>query len=238
MTQQAEPRAELVTANHILAAHGIVDGWGHVSMRMPDAPDRFLLARSLAPATVTENDLLQLDVGTGEPVDGGSSYLERYIHSGIYQARPDVMAVVHSHAPDLIPFGVTATELLPLLHVSAFLGEGAPRFEIRDVAGPATAMLVDTPALGAALANSLGDAPLVLMRGHGVSVVGTSLPQAVYRAIYAAQNARVQLQVLPLGPVTYLGPEEARRAAETVDKGVARVWNLWAGEVTGAAGRP
>lgn len=222
-----EARTELVLANRILAALGIVDGWGHVSVRVPGAPDRFLLARSTAPALVSEEDLLELDVATGETVHGGRSYLERFIHSGIYRARPDAVAVVHNHAPDLIPFGVTALELRPLLHVSAFLGAGAPRFEIRDVAGPATSMLIDSPALGDALAASLGDAPLVLMRGHGVSLVGSSLRQAVYRAVYARQNARVQLQVAALGEVTYLSPEEAHSAAATVDAGLDRVWNLW-----------
>ncbi|HLU54887.1 MAG TPA: class II aldolase/adducin family protein [Pseudonocardia sp.] len=238
MSSEQDPfesaRTELVLANHILARHGVVDGWGHVSVRKPGAPDRFILARSLAPALVTEDDLLELDVATGETVDGGRSYLERHIHSGIYRARPDVTAVVHSHAPDLIPFGVTDTELLPLLHVSAFLGQGAPRFEIRDAAGPATGMLVDTPALGDALGAALGDAPIVLMRGHGVSVVGSSVREAVYRAVYARQNARAQLQTLALGgtPV-YLNRDEARLASANVDRSVDRVWDLWVRETAG-----
>ena len=220
-------RSELVLANRVLAAQGVVDGWGHVSARLPGTPDRFLLARSVAPALVGEADLAELSVETGETVHGGRSYLERHIHAGIYRARRDVHAVVHSHSPDLIPFGVTDTPLLPLLHVSAFLGEGTPRFEIRDTAGDASTMLIDTPVLGDALAAALGRAPLVLMRGHGVSVAGISLRQAVYRAVYAGHNARTQLQAQTLGPVTYLSNGEAAEAARTVDGGLDRVWTLW-----------
>ncbi|MFF3574552.1 class II aldolase/adducin family protein [Nocardia jiangxiensis] len=219
-------------ANRILAAQGVVDGWGHVSVRHPDRADRFLLARGLAPAIVTRDDLLEMDVVTGEPVDGGHTYLERHIHSGIYRARPDVNAVVHSHAPDMIPFSVTGTDLQPLLHSAAFLGDGAPRFAIDGVL---TGVLIDSSAIGDALAASLGAAPLVLMRSHGVSVVGTSLTQAVYRSVYARMNACVQLQSIALGDVTYLSSQESREIATTVDKVLDRLWNLWVRELGDAA---
>ncbi|MEW1863286.1 class II aldolase/adducin family protein [Streptomyces sp. NPDC088194] len=228
MTDPDPLGGELVTANRILAARGVVDGWGHVSVRKPGSPDRFLLARPLAPAVVTRDDLLELDVDTGESITGETTYLERHIHSGIYRARPDVAAVVHSHAPDLIPFTVTDTQLLPLLHASAFLGEGAPGFEVDGVP---TGKLIDTPQVGDELAASLGAAPLVLMRWHGVSVVGASLRQAVYRAVYARENARIQLQSLALGPVTYQPTDEARDVAATVDKVTDRVWDLWVHEL-------
>ncbi|MEV0074067.1 MULTISPECIES: class II aldolase/adducin family protein [unclassified Amycolatopsis] len=227
-------RRQLVQANHILAQHGIVDGWGHVSVRSDERDDRFLVARSVAPATVRPADVLELDVATGETVGEGRSYLERHIHAGIYRARPDVRAVVHNHAPALIPFGVTGTPLRPVSHVAAFLGEHVPTFEIRDTAGPASSMLVDSPELGDALAASLADATVVLMRGHGASVAATSLPHVVYRSVYAVQNAHLQAEAMRLGSVTYLSSEEAKLAAETVDSGVDRVWNLWAGSVSKA----
>lgn len=229
MTDAQRLSSDLVIANHILAAQEVVDGWGHVSVRDPARPNRFLLARGLAPAIVTRDDLLELDVATGEPVEGGRTYLERHIHSGIYRARSDVNAVVHTHAPDMIPFTVTDTELQPLLHSAAFLGEGTPRFTIDGVS---TVALIDTPAIGDALAASLGAAPLVLMRSHGLAVVGTSLTQAVYRAVYTRINARAQLQSLALGAVTYLSRDEARVIAATVDTVLDRVWKLWVNELS------
>jgi ribulose-5-phosphate 4-epimerase/fuculose-1-phosphate aldolase len=234
-TADDQLRSELVIANRVLAAHGIVDGWGHVSVRSQVRPDRFLLARSIAPATVTEADVLVLEVATGEPVGGGRSYLERHIHAAIYRARPEVNAVVHNHAPALIPFGVTGVALRPVAHVAGFLGTGVPTFEIRDHIGPASSMLVDSPLLGDALATSLGDAPVVLMRGHGASVAGVSLPQVVYRSVYAVQNALLQAEAMRLGAVNYLSTEEARLAAATIDATHERVWNLWARSVEQSA---
>ncbi|MFF3574578.1 class II aldolase/adducin family protein [Nocardia jiangxiensis] len=232
MTDIDQLRNELVMANHVLAALGIADGWGHVSVRVPDRPDRFLIARGLAPAIVTPADLLEAEVATGETVNGERTYLERHIHSGIYRARPEVNAVVHSHSTDLIPFTVTDTELLPVLHASAFLGDGAPRFEID---GQPTGVLVETSAVGDALAASLGTAPLVLMRAHGVSVVGASLRQAVYRSFYARENANVLLKALALGAVSYTPKDQAREIAATVDTVIDRVWDLWVRTVNGAA---
>ncbi|MCI2419255.1 class II aldolase/adducin family protein [Saccharopolyspora sp. K220] len=224
-------RRQLVQANRVLAVYGVVDGWGHVSVRSNSRPDRFYLARSIAPATVDLADLRELDVATGETVGVGGSYLERHIHAGIYRARADVRAVVHNHAAALIPFGVTDVRLRPVSHVAGFLGGDVPVFEIRDEVGPASAMLVDTPELGDALARSLRDRPVVLMRGHGSSIAGPSLPHAVYRSIYAVQNARLQAEAIRLGPVTYLSDEEARLASATIDRSVERTWNLWISSV-------
>src|SRR5579862_6005864 len=154
---------DLVAANHILYNEGVVDGFGHISVRHDKASERFLLARSMAPGLVTAADIMQFD-RDGEAIDaqGRTPYLERFIHSEIYKLRPDVVAVVHSHSPSVIPFGVVATRLEPIYHMSSFLGAGVPIFEIRDAAGPATDMLVRNPALGAALAKTLGQCAVSL----------------------------------------------------------------------------
>jgi ribulose-5-phosphate 4-epimerase/fuculose-1-phosphate aldolase len=226
------PREDLVIANHILAKYGVVDGFGHVSIRDEQNPDRFIIARSMAPALVTIDDLLELDLD-GNPVapDAPRVYLERFIHSEIYRRRPDVMAVVHNHSPAVIPFGVTGVALRPIYHMSGFLGAGVPVFDIRCDAGD-TDMLIRTPALGCAHAGCLGAGAATLMRGHGATVVGTSLPQVVYRAIYMEMNARLQSDAMRLGEVTYLTEGEARLAAATNDGQVQRPWELWVREVT------
>ena len=217
----------LAVANRILFNEGVVDGFGHVSVRHDSSPAHFLLARNMAPALVTPDDILTFDLD-GQALDAGDRrvYLERFIHAESYRARPDVVAVVHSHSPSVIPFAATRTPLRPIYHMSGFLGAGAALFEIRDVAGN-TDLLIRNAALGRALAASLGSNAAVLMRGHGSTVVGTSLQQAVYRAIYAETNARLQAQAMALGEVTYLNDEEASLAAATNDTQLARVWELW-----------
>ena len=219
---------DLVSANHILFQEGVVDGFGHVSVRHDGDPERFLLARGIAPATVAAGDIMEFDM-TGEPTDarGRKPYLERYIHSEIYRARPDVLAVVHSHSPSLIPFGITGTSLRPVFHMSGFLGAATPIFEIREAGGPATDMLIRDRKLGAALAKSLGPAPFVLMRGHGSVAIGATLKQVVYRAIYAEVNARLQSEAMRLGDVTYLNDAEAANASRTNDSVIDRPWELW-----------
>jgi HCOMODA/2-hydroxy-3-carboxy-muconic semialdehyde decarboxylase len=223
---------DLVSANHILFKEGVVDGFGHVSVRDQKDPQRFLLARSIAPATVTARDIMEFGLD-GEPLRPGSGkpYLERTIHSEIYRARPDVMAVVHSHSPALIPFGITGTPLRPVFHMSGFLGSSTPIFEIREAGGPATDMLIRDRKLGAALARSLGAAPFALMRGHGSVAVGATLKQVVYRAIYAEVNARLQSEALRLGAITYLNDAEAANAARTNDGVIDRPWGLWKARV-------
>ena len=224
---------DLVAANRIVYRHKVVDGFGHVSARHPRDPERFLMSQSKAPGTVTHDDILvyRLD---GEAIDARDRrlYLERYIHSAIYAARSDVMSVVHSHSPAVIPFGVTDVPLRPVMHVCGFLGAHVPIFEIRNVTGPASDLLIRSQELGIAMAQALGNAPVVLMRGHGSTAVADSIPLAVYRAIYTEVNARLQADALRLGPVNFLTAEEAAAAAATnASPGVlARIWNLWKSE--------
>jgi ribulose-5-phosphate 4-epimerase/fuculose-1-phosphate aldolase len=220
---------ELVAANRILADQGVVDGYGHVSVRHPTDRQRYLLARSIAPELVTAADVMEYDLdSTALDARGRTSYLERFIHGEIYRARPDVQAVVHNHSSSVIPFGVTTAPLRPLYHMSAFLGGGVPVFDIKTASGQATDILVRTPALGRALAQALGGRPVVLMRGHGCTVVADSLPLAVFRSVYTAMNARLQAQAMALGgPITYLDDEEARLAEASVGATVARPWELW-----------
>lgn len=217
----------LAVANRILYDQRVVDGFGHVSVRHDRSRSHFLLARNMAPALVTPADILTFDLD-GQALDAGDRrvYLERFIHAEIYRARSDVVAVVHSHSPSVIPFAATRTPLRPIYHMSGFLGAGSAIFEIRDVAGDSD-LLIRNAELGRALAASLGANAAVLMRGHGSTVVGTSLQQVVYRAIYAETNARLQTQAMALGDVTYLNEREAALAAATNDTQLARVWELW-----------
>ncbi|MBI3916447.1 MAG: class II aldolase/adducin family protein [Betaproteobacteria bacterium] len=219
---------DLVTANHILYREGVVDGFGHVSVRSATDPTRFRLSRSIAPDNVTAADIMEFDLDS-EPIDpqGRRVYLERFIHGAIYRARPDVAAIVHSHSPAVIPFGVTGTPLQPVSHMGGFLGTATPVFEIRDAAGPETDMLIRSPELGAALARTLGSATFALMRGHGSVAVGTSLKQVVFRAIYAEANARLQSDAMRLGTVTYLNEYEAANTAAANDVNLDRPWELW-----------
>jgi ribulose-5-phosphate 4-epimerase/fuculose-1-phosphate aldolase len=179
---------------------------------------------------VVRSDIICYDLN-GDPVTPTEerSYLERFIHSEIYRSRPDVMAVVHSHSPSVIPFGVTNHRLRPIFHMAGFLGSGTAHFEIRDAdaVNPETDMLIRSPALGASLAKSLGNCSCVLMRGHGSTTVGISIEQVVYRAIYAEVNAKLQLQSMSMGEVTYLTETEAQLAAAANDGQIARSWNLW-----------
>lgn len=220
---------DLVAANRILVDQGVLDGYGHVSVRHDRDPSRYLMARSVAPELVTETDIMEYDLDSN-PVDarGRATYLERFIHGEIYRARPDVKAVVHSHSPSVIPFGVTGAPLRPLYHMSAFLGRGVPVFDIRAASNTMTDMLVRNPELGRALARSLGSAAVALMRGHGNVVVGASLPEVTFRSVYTEVNARLQAQAMVLSPnVTYLDPEEAKKAEATLAGTLPRPWELW-----------
>ena len=219
---------DLVAANRILADQGVLDAFGHVSIRHPDNPNRFLMSRSLAPALVKAEDIMEFDLD-GNPTDqrGRAMFLERFIHSEVYKARPDVNAVVHSHSPGVIPFGASQVPMRAMYHISAFLAQGVPVYDIRKVAG-LTDMLVSSPNLGKALAEVLGDKSVVLMRGHGDVVVGPALPLTVFRAIYTEVNARLQSQAIALGePVTYLDVEEGEKANKVLDQIHLRAWDLW-----------
>ena len=219
--------AKLAMANRILYDQAVVDGFGHASVRHDKSPGHFLLARNMAPGLVRTDDIMTFDLdGNALDAQGRRVYSERFIHGEIYRARPDVHAVVHSHSPSVIPFAVTRQPLRPVFHMSGFLGSGTALFDIRDFAGD-TDMLVSSNELGVALAGTLGARSAVLMRGHGSTVVGVSLEQAVYRAIYAEVNARLQLQAMGLGDVTYLSEQEAAKATVANDTQLARVWELW-----------
>ena len=228
---------DLVAANRILYDQGVVDGFGHVSVRHDKRPEHFLLARSMAPGLVEARDIMEFD-REGEAVDpqGRTAYLERFIHSEIFKTRPEVQAVVHSHSPSVIPFGVVAVGLQPIYHMSSFLGAGVPVFEIREAGGPATDMLIRTPQLGAALAATLGNAPVALLRGHGNVVVGGSVREVVFRAVYTEVNARLEADALRLGQgqVTFLNDEEAKSSTATNRAQIGRAWDLWKAKALGA----
>jgi ribulose-5-phosphate 4-epimerase/fuculose-1-phosphate aldolase len=219
---------DLVAASRILAQHEVLDAYGHVSARSDKQPERFIMSRSLAPALVTAADLMELDADS-EPLSGDKrkGFLERYIHGEIYRARPDVMAIVHSHSPSVIPFGVTRTQLRPVYHMGSFLWSGAPVFDIRAVRKDNDLLIRDRP-LGQALAGTLGQCNCVLMRGHGMTVIGDSVPEAVFRAIYTEMNARLQLQATQLeGPIEFLSDEEGRRSQASNRGTIERPWELW-----------
>jgi HCOMODA/2-hydroxy-3-carboxy-muconic semialdehyde decarboxylase len=223
--------ADLVAANLILAQQGVLDASGTVSIRSPRRTDRFLLARAIAPAMVTNADVLEYDLES-RPIDarGRASAPERFVHSEIYRARQDVRAIVHSHSASLIPFSISRVPLRPVFQMSAFVAEGVPVFDTRTAVG-LTDLLVKDAATGRALAQALAGYPAALMRGHGAVVVGVSLPVAVGRAVYLDLNARMQVQAVMLGgQPAYLDPEEARQA--NVPTQYDRDWELWKSTVT------
>jgi ribulose-5-phosphate 4-epimerase/fuculose-1-phosphate aldolase len=206
----------------------VVDAFGHVSARSPANPQHFLMSRSLAPALVTADDIMEFDQD-GNAVDarGRQVFLERFIHAEIYRARPDVMAVVHAHSPGVVPFSVSKTPLRPLFHNTAFLAAGVPVWDIAKDFG-VTNMLVADNAKGKSLAQTLGDKSVVLMRGHGDVTVGPNVKVAVFRAYYTDLNARLQSQAIGLGgEITYLSPEEGAKADQVNFAVLDRVWNLW-----------
>jgi ribulose-5-phosphate 4-epimerase/fuculose-1-phosphate aldolase len=219
---------DLVAAYRVLAAQAIIDAYGHVSMRSAEQPDRYLLARSVAPEIVQLDDIITYDLDSN-PLDahGRDSVKERFIHCEVYRARPDVMAVVHNHSPTVVPFSVTGVSLRPLFHMAAFIGEGVPTFEVRDFA-KGSDLLVKTPELGAGLARVLGPCPTALMRGHGAIVVGENIARAVGRSVYLEVSAKMQLQAIALAgrtAITYLDAEEVAASAPVQD--YYRAWPMW-----------
>lgn len=221
---------DLVAANRILAEHGVIDAYGHVSLRSPKDPKRFFLARAIAPETVQVEDILEYDLDAN-PLDGDGtkagmgSVSERFIHSEIYRARPDVMSVVHNHSPSVIPFSVTGVKMRALFHMASFIGEGLPNFEIRKLK-KGSDLLVRTPALGKALAKTLGKAAASLMRGHGSVTVGEDLQRAVGRSVYLEMSAIMQMQALLLSKkIVYFDAAEVKASAPVQD--YKRAWPLW-----------
>ena len=229
---------DLVSANHILVKQGVLDGFGHVSVRHPTHAGRFFIARSMAPALVTAADIVECDLeGVVHDAQGRTSYVERFIHSEIYAARADVHSIIHSHSPAVIPFGVVGKggpALRPICHMSGFLGAAVPVFEIRHAAEQPTDLLIRSQALGRSLAHVLGAASVALMRGHGNVVVGNSVKQSVFRAIYTESNARLQMQAMALAGsagVQYLSSGEAREASDMNDQHLDRPWQMWKRDV-------
>ena len=220
-------REDLVAANRILAMHGVLDAYGHVSVRSDGDPARFLMSRSLAPQLVTDADLQEYGPDS-EPIgDTRKPYLERFLHGEIYKQRPDVIAIVHSHADSVIPFGISRTALKPVYHMASFLWSGVPVFDIRHVRDDNDLLIRDTY-LGTALARCLGKCDCVLMRGHGMTVVGENLPEVVFRAVYTERNAKLQMRAAMLeGPLTFLSDEEGRRATASNRPTIERPWELW-----------
>jgi ribulose-5-phosphate 4-epimerase/fuculose-1-phosphate aldolase len=217
---------DLVAANRILAEHGVIDAYGHVSMRSPDDPKRFFIARAIAPETVQSEDILEYDLDSN-PIDarGRDSVSERFIHSEIYRARPDVMSVVHNHSPSVVPFSVTGVKMRALFHMASFIGDGLPVFEIRKVK-KGSDLLVRDPKLGAALAKTLGNKPAALMRGHGSAVTGENLQRAVGRSIYLEMSARMQMQAMLLSNrITFLDAAEVKASSPVQD--YKRAWPMW-----------
>jgi ribulose-5-phosphate 4-epimerase/fuculose-1-phosphate aldolase len=233
--------SDLVAANRILYRQGVVDGFGHVSVRHPANSERYLMSASLAPGRVTKDDIMEFDLES-RPIDqrDRSIYSERFIHSEIYKARPDVHAILHSHSPTVIPFGATTVPLKPIVNTAGFLSPEVPVFEMRRAAGSRSLLVTDAK-IGKALAAALGNRTVALMRGHGNVVVGPNIRRMVSRAIYTEVNARLQLQALALapgGPIVYLDEIEAQAGEANRDKSerghsTDRTWQMWVEEAMG-----
>jgi HCOMODA/2-hydroxy-3-carboxy-muconic semialdehyde decarboxylase len=233
---------DLVVANRILANENILDGLGHVSVRSLQRPDHFFLSRDLAPGLVTTADLVEYDLD-GNPVTpkAPQGYRERFLHAAIFKARPDVNSIVHSHMPSVLPFTDVTTPLRPMYHMASFLLQGAPVFEIRSVQGQ-IGMLIDNNKVGAALAQTLGRRTVVLLRGHGAAIVGTTIPDAVQNAIFLDVSARAQAQAVALGGnISYLTPADVAggdpNPQPTAPPGTpgyyTRSWLIWKAKAMG-----
>ena len=217
---------DLVAAYRTLAEHGVIDAYGHVSIRSPSNPKRYFIARALAPEKVQVEDILEYDLDS-VPLDprGRDSVSERFIHGEIYKARPEVMSVVHNHSPSVIPFSVTGVPMKALWHMASFIGDGLPNFEIRDVR-KGTDLLVRDPQLGAALAKTLGNSAATLMRGHGSVTVGENIARSVGRSIYLELSARMQMQAMLLGSnIAWMDAAEVKANMPVQD--YKRAWPLW-----------
>jgi ribulose-5-phosphate 4-epimerase/fuculose-1-phosphate aldolase len=235
MTPAASTLDELVTANRILAREGVVDAFGHVSIRRPAHPDRFYLSRARAPECIERDDIMEFTLdGTAIGPAGRKPYAERFIHAAVYEARPDVSAVVHNHSPTVIPFGITGTPLRPVMHMCASMGTHVPVWDSRTGFGD-TNLLVTAMPMARDLAASLGTRSVALMRGHGCVVAGGSLREVVFNAIYLQLNAELQLKAAALGPVTFLTDGEVAAVMRTRSSFTfERAWEYWCQR----AGRP
>lgn len=231
MTDPASARKELVVANHIVAAEGVVDAFGHVSIRHSEDPRRYIMSCSRSPAFVTDDDLMEFNLD-GTPIDqrGRTMYAERHIHGAIYEARPEINAVIHNHSPAVIPFGVTGVKLRPLLHVAGAMGADIRTWDIADAFGDATNLLVTDMVQGRDLARTHGDNTVTLMRGHGCVVSAGTLKSAVLIAIYTQVNASIQMAAMQMGTPRFLAPREVEQCTETMHSALAidRAWDFFA----------
>ncbi len=228
MPKLANVIEEIVTANRVLATEGVVDSFGHVSARHPDNPQRFLLSRARAPDCIEADDIMEFTL-EGEPVDanGRVPYLERFIHGGLYEARQDIHSVVHNHSPSVIPFGVTGKKLKPLLHMCANIGHDVPIWDSHDNFGD-TALLVDSVAMGRDLAKAVGDGRTILMRGHGATVAAPNVRHAVFISVYLEGNAKLQMQAMAMGDITFLTAGEVDKIiGRTGPYTINRAWENW-----------
>ncbi|HVA24255.1 MAG TPA: class II aldolase/adducin family protein [Chloroflexota bacterium] len=227
---------QLVIANRVLARHGVVDSYGHVSIRHPDHPDRFVMARARAPELITEDDFQTYSLA-GDELNGDDRkpYSERFIHAGVYEVRPEVLAVCHNHSPSVIPFGTTNLKLRPIFHMAGGIGSDVPVWDIADEFGEGTDLLVSNVAMGRSLARTLGPRPVALMRGHGSVVAATSVPNVVSVAFYMEQNARLATlaEIMGKGDVHYLSDAEARATGEAqlLPNSAQRAWEAWCAQV-------
>jgi HCOMODA/2-hydroxy-3-carboxy-muconic semialdehyde decarboxylase len=225
-----EALRDLAIANRILAHEGVVDAFGHVSIRHPQRAERFFMARSRSPELVTVADLMEFELdGTAVDARGRTPYSERFIHGAIYEKRKDVQSVIHNHSHEIIPYGVTPVKLRPVLHVGAAIGEEVPVWDIRRKFGD-TNMLVVNMEQGRDLATTLGANRVALMRGHGCAVAGKTLRETVFTAIYLQVNAKLQTQAMGLSEeVRYLSTGELARTKEMLSQqvGLDRAWEYW-----------
>jgi HCOMODA/2-hydroxy-3-carboxy-muconic semialdehyde decarboxylase len=226
LDQQIDLINDLIIATRILVNENILDGFGHISVRNPNQSERYFMTRDNFWGTNKEDYIVELDLDGNSKPDGLKLSLERFIHSEIYRARPDVNAIVHTHSPALIPFGISKTPLQPLYHMCGFLSAGAPIFDIQHEHG-ITNMLIQNSELGRSLAASLGTSAVVLMRGHGATIVGSSIKEAVFRAIYTTINAQLQPIAMQLGEPKFLNYEEAVKTDELHQTVLDRPWDYW-----------
>jgi len=222
---------ELVIANRIVAAEKVCDAFGHVSVRHPDDPKKFLLSRGRAPELIEAKDIMAFTLDGATASGTGKPYLERFIHGAIYEARPEIQAVVHSHSYSVVPFSVIGEPLRPVMHVCATIGADVPVWDPQDRFGD-TDMLIANMEQGRDLAQALGTRTSVLMRGHGSTVAGRSLREAVYAAVMLEVNAQLQLKAQSMGAVKFLTQGEIQKIRERQDKGrpgegYDRAWQYW-----------
>lgn len=230
MDNLTRAKRDLVIANRILANQGVIDASGHVSLRHPDNQERFLISRSRSPELVDLDDIVEMTLDGRAIDDSRALYLERFVHGSIYEARTDAQAVVHSHLPITLPFGLTSTTFQPVIHLASDIGYEIPVWDIADKFGDGTDLYVTNTDHGRDLAQSLGNNRMVLMRGHGFSAVSHSIVLAVRMCVYLPRNARVLLAAMKLGEVKPLnaGEIEVRLKSDPNSPDARRSWDYWA----------